>query len=366
MRKYKICVYAISKNEEKFVGRWMDSVSEADAVIVLDTGSSDRTVEMLRARGAQVWEKQIVPWRFDAARNCALSCVPEDADICVSNDLDEIFEVGWRQKLESAWRPEYTRARYLFVWDHHPDGTPKKCFYMEKIHRRDGFKWVHPVHEILEYTGERLEKVLEADLVLHHYPDLTKSREHYLPLLEIAVKENPQNDRAMFWLGREYFYRKDYDKGIVTLTKHLTLPAARWREERSASMRLIAACHSAKGNTRDARAWLFRALGECPGVREPYLALARFGYREGDWALVYAMAEKALSITHRGNSYLVEPDSWGYAPYDYGSIGAYHLGLTEKARGYAEKALEFSPGDKRLQGNWELFRRRSEEGGQEP
>ena len=42
MGQYKICVYAISKNEEKFVDRWMDSVSEADLVIVVDTGSIGR------------------------------------------------------------------------------------------------------------------------------------------------------------------------------------------------------------------------------------------------------------------------------------------------------------------------------------
>ena len=50
---YKICVYAISKNEEPFVDRWMDSMSEADEVVVLDTGSEDGTVEKLRARGAR-------------------------------------------------------------------------------------------------------------------------------------------------------------------------------------------------------------------------------------------------------------------------------------------------------------------------
>ena len=55
MKKYKICVYAISKNEEKFVDRWMDSVSEADEVFVLDTGSTDETVEKLKKRGASVF-----------------------------------------------------------------------------------------------------------------------------------------------------------------------------------------------------------------------------------------------------------------------------------------------------------------------
>ena len=47
----KICVYAIAKNEEQFVDRWVDSMSEADWVCVLDTGSTDRTVEKLADRG---------------------------------------------------------------------------------------------------------------------------------------------------------------------------------------------------------------------------------------------------------------------------------------------------------------------------
>uniref|UniRef100_UPI0032E4CF26 glycosyltransferase n=1 Tax=Lacrimispora sp. TaxID=2719234 RepID=UPI0032E4CF26 len=104
MNRYKICVYAISKNEEQFVDRWMDAVSEADEVIVTDTGSTDGTVEKLRARGATVYEETISPWRFDTARNIALDHVPEDADICVSNDLDEVFIPGWRKILESAWK----------------------------------------------------------------------------------------------------------------------------------------------------------------------------------------------------------------------------------------------------------------------
>ena len=49
-----VCVYAICKNESKFVDRWMDSMREADSVYVLDTGSADDTAALLRARGAQV------------------------------------------------------------------------------------------------------------------------------------------------------------------------------------------------------------------------------------------------------------------------------------------------------------------------
>ena len=45
MSKYKISVYAICKNEEKFVDRWYESMKEADEIYVLDTGSTDLSVE---------------------------------------------------------------------------------------------------------------------------------------------------------------------------------------------------------------------------------------------------------------------------------------------------------------------------------
>lgn len=361
MNQYKICVYAISKNEEQFVDRWMDAVSEADLVVVADTGSTDRTVEKLRNRGAVVYEENISPWRFDTARNIAMDHIPEEFDICVSNDMDEIFEPGWRQKLELAWHPEYTRARYLFAWSHNPDGSIQKQFPMEKIHRRHGFRWVHPVHEVLEYNGTDEDKTVWINgLVLHHYPDLSKPRSQYLPLLELSVKENPQDDRAVFWLGREYVYHGKYDLGISTLKRHLALPSAEWNEERSASMRFIAQCYEAKENKKEALVWLFRALAECPDVREPYLSLAKIGYKEGNWPMVYAVTEKGLSITHRSGSYLVQPESWGSALYDYGTISAYRLGLHEKAREYALKACELNPTDERLKANLALIEKKTE------
>ena len=38
----KISVYAIAKNEEKFADDWVNSMKEADEIVVLDTGSTDR------------------------------------------------------------------------------------------------------------------------------------------------------------------------------------------------------------------------------------------------------------------------------------------------------------------------------------
>ena len=150
----KVCVYAICKNESQFVDRFMDSMSEADYVCVLDTGSSDDTVKKLRARGAIVGETVVSPWRFDTARNESLGLIPADADICCAIDLDEQFHPGWRAALERAWQPDTTRARYRYTWSFRPDGSEGMVFWADKIHKNGCYRWASPVHETLAYTGE--------------------------------------------------------------------------------------------------------------------------------------------------------------------------------------------------------------------
>ena len=92
----KVCVYAISKNEEKFVKKWVNSMKEADDIYVLYTVSTDNTVSLLKEAGVHVYSEVIFPWRFDVARNKSLDLVPKDCDICVCTDFDEVFESGWR------------------------------------------------------------------------------------------------------------------------------------------------------------------------------------------------------------------------------------------------------------------------------
>ena len=275
-----------------------------------------------------------------------------------------------REKLEALWLPGHTRARYPFVWSHHADGTPASVFTMEKIHARHSYRWFRPVHEELMYIGEGAERAVRVDgIVLHHYPDLAKPRGQYLPLLELSVAENPSDDRAAFWLGREYFYNQRHDECVATLTKYLSLPSARWNEERSAAMRLIARCHQAKGDRTEAFTWLMRAVAECPDTREPYLALVEFGYREQNWPLVYAMVKKGLGVEHPSGSYLVEAKSWGAALDDYGAISAHHLGLQDEALAHARRACELAGNDQRLKANLAFFERiaaKSEGGGEQP
>ena len=353
----KVAVYAICKNEARFAARWMASMGEADGVYVLDTGSTDGTAERLRALGAVVAEEEIIPWRFDAARNHSLALVPEDGDICVCTDLDEVFRPGWRAALEGAWGPDTVQASYRYTWSFRPDGGEDTVFWSEKIHSRQGWRWVHPVHEVLE----RLPgfppggKAAALGVQLDHHPDPAKSRGQYLPLLELSVAEDPEDDRNLHYLGREYLFHGRWDDCIATLKRHLAMPKAVWRDERAASMRYIAKSYTQKGEGRLARDWYLRAVAEAPHLREPYMDLALLLYGQGQWEGVLYFTGCALEIRERPRTYICEAAPWGSLPHDLRSIALYRTGRKAEALEEARLALSLEPENERLRGNVALL-----------
>jgi glycosyltransferase involved in cell wall biosynthesis len=355
MKNLKIAVYTICKNESKFVDTFMNCVKhEADAVYVTDTGSTDDTVEKLKAHGAIVNSIVVNPWRFDDPRNISLSFVPMEYDVCVCIDLDEILTVGWRLAIERSWiKGHTTRLRYQYAWSHDENGDPATTFWYDKIHQRKNYRWVKPVHEVLQiYNQEEVQTICDG-FMLHHWPDQTKSRGSYLGLLELAVKENLNDDRSSHYLGREYMFHGMYEKSIEELKRHLSLESATWNAERCASMRFISRGLMALGKPQEALQWAFKACVESPIDREPWVELARSAYAVGDNLTMYYAAKKAIGITERPMSYICEPFAWGYEPYDYLSIAAWRLGHKEEAIHNASIALSLKPNDTRLKDNYD-------------
>ena len=351
----KICVYAISKNEEKYVSRWVKSMKEADEIYVLDTGSTDNTVNKLQELGVNVTQKIITPWRFDIARNESLKLVPVDTDICVCTDLDEVFEPGWRKKLEAQWTKDATRARYNYNWSLDKNNKPIVNFNIEKIHTRNNYKWIHPVHEVLTYTKENEKIITINDITVNHYPDSTKSRSSYLPLLELSVQEDPEDDRNMHYLGREYMYNGKWNQAITTLKKHLSLKKATLKDERAASMRFISRCYKNLNNYPEARDYLNQAIKEAPYLRDAYVERALLEYEQSNYKEVEKYCLKALKITTHEKTYINEPFSWDHTIYDLLAISCYYQEKYNYAVYFSNLALQISPENERLNNNHQIY-----------
>lgn len=351
MKKYKICVYTICKNEEKFVERWYNSIKDADGIFVLDTGSTDNTVNKLRQLGVNVICKSIIPWRFDTARNECLNLIPDDYDICISLDMDEVLNKNWKKTLNRIWKKDTNRLRYLYNWSLDGNNNPLVSFYTDKIHGRKGYTWENPVHEVLKYKDNNENYIISNEIIINHYPDQSKSRSSYLPLLEMAIKENPTNDRNMHYLGREYMYYGKWNESIDTLIKHLNLPTATWKDERSASMRFISRCYYKLNRYNEAIMWLKLAINEAPYLRDPYVEMALLEYNLSRWNNVITYCNKALEINYHEKTYINETFSWDSTIYDLLSIAYFNINEYKNALKNINIAISMDSSNKRLINN---------------
>lgn len=354
MKKYKVCIYAICKNESKFIKRWYESIKGADYICVLDTGSEDDSLEILKKLNIKVKQKIIKPWRFDVARNESMKLIPKDADICICLDLDEIMLPGWKEELHKIWNDKITRINYKYNWSLDENNKPIISFYANKIHKNGYYKWTHPVHEILTQLKEEFSLTTD-NIIINHYPDSTKSRSNYLPLLELSIKEDPTDDRNMHYLGREYMYYGKWNECIDTLIKHLSLPSATWKDERCASMRFIAASYIKLKRYDEARMWLDKAMAEAPYLRDAFTERMILEYNLKNYEESIKYGKKALKIKARVYSYINSEHSWNETIYDIMSINYYMIGNKKEGLKYLNKALKINPNNDRIKNNKKYF-----------
>ncbi len=360
----KICVYAICKNELQFVEAWLDSMSEADYIVVLDTGSTDGTYEALKNdhRVYACEQKVISPWRFDVARNEGMLLIPDDANILLSTDLDELLEPGWAQIIKDNWNSDTCRGVYKYAWSHKDDGQPARIFNYDKLHDRNWY-WTAPVHELLrsdlyddEYRWSHQIDLFDKGVYLHHYPDQTKSRGTYLPLLELRAKETPEDYYGLYYLSHEYSYREQYENSNKVLNYILDNYSNKFDDtERAAAYLFMGDNYRSLNKIDDAIYYYSKAIDVDPTYREPYLSIAEIYNEKHYFKLAIAYVEEALIRTYRHYTWVERDHSWNEQINDILSVAYSWLGDMKNAMYHISMALEKDPTNERLQANFALI-----------
>jgi glycosyltransferase involved in cell wall biosynthesis len=173
-----LSVAIITLNEEANLARTLRSVAWADEIVVVDSGSTDRTLEIAREHGAKIFSQE---WRgFGAQKNFALrQCT---SDWILSLDADEEVSPELIHRIQSLLQgaPEFeaysVARRNLFLgnWLRHGGMYPDRKLRLI----RNGAAWFseRPVHEDIQYSGDVGE--LSGDLIHHAYATIADYLEH--------------------------------------------------------------------------------------------------------------------------------------------------------------------------------------------
>jgi glycosyltransferase involved in cell wall biosynthesis len=355
----RIAVYTIALNEEKHVERWFESAKDADVLLIADTGSTDKTGLLAKAFGIEVFDIRISPWRFDHARNASLALIPEDIDICIQLDMDEVLPKGWRQVVEAAFSEGNTWPIYKHVTSRHPDGTILSYQEYFKIHPRNGFFWKYPIHEVLVHDPNATFHRRSIQLEVDHLQDSSKSRKSYLDLLEMAVEEAPSDWRMNHYLNREYFYNHEWLKVLQTAYTCLEIPGG-WDVER-ASTYLWASEAALNFKLKPlAKEWAAKATDVAPHFLEAWVWRAHLAHLYGEWEECHEFALKRLTL-ERQNHHLVKPEVWGWWGYDLMALSSHKLGFDDDAVLYGTMAMTANPRDRRLADNLGFYEKQRSE-----
>lgn len=370
----KIVVYAMCKNELHNVHEWIKSMSEADYVCVLDTGSTDGTYEELLKYKEQNPQKFIIsqaiisPWRFDTARNESMKLIPADADACICTDLDERLTATWSDKIKAIWNPNDPRPQrgvYLYAWSHRENGEPARIFWYDKIHdNKHDWHWACPVHEMLEYNGsEELNYIYLPDdfVMLHHYPTYKASRGSYLLLLELRAQERPDDIYGLVYLAHEYTYTQQPDKAIRFINDVL-LPKLQKPDYQDGYLLIpnlyyvLGKEYLKTGLKLQAEVSFLTSIQACPTYREPYVELGEFYYNEKRYQDAIAVLNKGLVNSRRKYSWLESDDAWTWKPWDLLSLCYWAVDAKNMSLDCAETAYHYNPTNARLKQNVDIIK----------
>jgi glycosyltransferase involved in cell wall biosynthesis len=186
MPKATLSVAIITLNEETNLARTLASVRFADEVVVVDSGSTDRTLEIAESFGAKIFTE---PWKgFARQKNSAIEkCVGTwvlslDADEELTAELQS--EIEQMLEVDAEMRPQVDgyrlRLRHVFLgrWMRHGGYYPDlklRLFRRVTSGGAAGFT-DRPVHESVQVAG-RVE-TMKNDFLHHGYPDLNIYLEH--------------------------------------------------------------------------------------------------------------------------------------------------------------------------------------------
>ncbi len=346
MRPFSICI--IAKNEEKNIERCLESVKSFDCeIIVVDTGSTDKTKEIALKYTSKVYDFEWIN-DFSAARNFSISKASYDWILVL--DCDEWVEEADPDEFIRLAReyPTYigrlTRKNLI----HQNGGQTEYIDLVERFFSKRYYCYDGPIHEQVTPFSARQLVAFEIPLTVLHSgyvgteEELEAKRIRNMTLLEKELEKHPDDPYLYFQIGQEYYCLEDYETAVEYYGKVLTFDISPTLEY--LHMTIIAYGNCLLSLKRIDEALQLANIYDTFGHLAEFVFLMGRVYYEASMPLK-AMSEfiKATTMEAKHSKNVTTYLSWYYI----GRINE-RMGDTKNARLFYEKCGDFEPALKRI------------------
>lgn len=332
----------IVKNEEMHLARCLDSVAGlVDEIVIVDTGSTDRTVEIASGYTSKVFRQ---PWRddFSEARNVSFS--KASMDYCMWMDADDVLEEtekGEFLELKQSLPPDTDIVMMKYNTSFDEAGKPSFSYFRERwIRNCSKYRWIGAVHEVIPPIG----KVIYSDIAFSHKKSGAGDPDRNLKIYRKMIAEGkPLEARHQYYYGRELYYHGQYEEAVSVLERFL-LSAEGWVENKIEACSVCAGCYLRLGQEQASLNTLLRSMSFDLPRAELCCEIGKFFLEHGNCRNAIYWYETALNAPKREYSEgFILPDCHDYVPFLQLCVCYDKLGDRQKAKEYNEKAGACKP-----------------------
>lgn len=334
----------IVRNEEAVLERCLRCVRDAvDEIVIVDTGSIDRTKEIAQRYTSLVFD---FPWvdDFAKARNFAFSKATKPYILWL--DADDVLTAESSVLLKALMKTLDPNTDMIMMPYHVAFdilGNPTLTYERERIVRREaGFQWAGAIHEVISPSGQ----IIHADIPILHKKETVGDPDRNIRIFEKMIASGETlSPREEYYYAREMMYHQRYIEAIA-LFQHYLDSGLGWIENVLSACRDMADCLFALGKKQEAMMALLRSFCYDAPRAETCCQIGKCFWDEESFGIAAFWYELAASGTLKSPSGgFMLPDCSGFIPYLQLCVCYYRMGDMQKAMEYNRLAGEIKPND---------------------
>lgn len=258
MNKKSLSLCLIVKNEEENISRCLKSVKGlVDEIIVVDTGSTDRTIELAYELGANVYSFEWIN-DFSSARNYSFSKATKDYILWL--DADDIITEESCNEIKYLLENLNDDVDYIpLTYSLTRDEDNKTTYSLKRnriVKRSNDFKWIGRIHEYLDVYGTGYYDCIAEVWHCKHGEHTDRNLNIFLEMQRDKVDFSP---RDLFYFANELYYNEKYMDAIVKYEEFLDTRQG-WIDDMNTAIINLSYCYTAVGDYEKKKKTLFKAL----------------------------------------------------------------------------------------------------------
>ncbi|HVA91780.1 MAG TPA: glycosyltransferase [Chloroflexota bacterium] len=343
----RVAITMIVKNEERVLARCLESIAGAvDEIVVVDTGSTDRTREIAARFTDKVFD---FPWRADFAAARQFAFDRATAEWVGWLDADDIV-IG-----AETIRPELAAVAanvgsvyWRYVVGRDPHGNITCEYWRERCVRNNGAsRWVGRIHEVL-VTDQPWASARAMGVQVEHHPELERGEEKLqrnIDLLEAELEASSPTPepRTLYYLARDYASAGNLKMAFTHVQHYLRI--ATWLDEKYLAQNLLSSLYRREKRYHAALDSDFDALRILPTWPDAYFGLAETYYYLQEWPKVVHWAEMGRGLPVPETLAILNPMTYSHAWLIHYTNALFQVGRVRDALLWTRKALEIRPDD---------------------